>query len=1016
MATDEAVNDRGNSSEQPERIGPTSGQLFLVLGGLFLLLALSVGAIGGAVYYAVSKYQEKQAEIARKGKEIAEQQRLAAAEQAERRAEQTRLELEAQERLRVRMQEEMQRRLEAQVRGEAPPDAQPKPAQPMSPAKVIRPLTAREIESRMGTFAAALHPPNQRYTSESQLGPVISSVASKSYEGLSWRVHILPSLGLSNIYSQFHFDEPWDSEHNRTLLPKIPDIFRDPLAPEGQTCVLAVMSLDGPAQNRTMVGQVTDGLRQTIELVYLKPEASVPWTKPDFEYPLSTLDADKLAAVDGKTFVSFCSGNYAAINTLDQGILTGLLSPDGGEHIFEPDRGSANPSTPELQLVTAEREDRDASQESPASHFATLAKALKALVEDSQRPAEGITESGLSWRVHLLPYLGEQELYSKFRLNEPWNSQHNAALILQIPEVYQAQATRGRSRYRLLTLERMPVDRAGFPLPGTIKDDPATTLAIAMSAPHEATTWTEPDRQETITADSLKGSLGWSETANVPAATWDGAFIDLPSTLHASKTAALLSIDGQEHFDLKEALESPGAKIRFIAKIQPATPIPGKLELPPLPAGSAPTLMAGELFMPDPNLRQLSMAIHQYFDETRDTPATLRTTSGKPSGLSWRVHLLKTIGQKPLYDRFNIDEPWDSEHNKQLLDFMPEVFRAFPDQTNTTCYQILGSKHGLLGEPSMLFRSKDGLEQTMLIARVARSKEVFWTQPDPSPDLPHLSIAEYCDDSGVLPMSLGSGDQIFLSRHVPDEIFRAMVSHDGQELIDARSAARWAAQSLSKHSIGPVQQAQWDSARMKQLILGIQNYHDSFRQLPPGQGSNINPAARLRSQQLSWRVHILPFIGYQSLFAQFRLEEPWDSPHNSQLLSMMPDCFRAADDSVESHSTRILTFTGPGTLWPEPGESLTMQVPDGASNTIAFFQADAESAVPWTRPEDFELDLTSPNWRDQLSPLTRESGRPVAMLDGAIRRLRPEIKLESLRALITPDRSELVKPRDAFSE
>ena len=178
----------------------------------------------------------------------------------------------------------------------------------------------------------------------------------------------------------------------------------------------------------------------------------------------------------------------------------------------------------------------------------------------------------------------------------------------------------------------------------------------------------------------------------------------------------------------------------------------------------------------------------------------------------------------------------------------------------------------------------------------------------------------------------------------------------------------------------------------------------------------MNPAARLRSQQLSWRVHILPFIGYQSLFAQFRLEEPWDSPHNSQLLSMMPDCFRAADDSVESHSTRILTFTGPGTLWPEPGESLTMQVPDGASNTIAFFRADAESAVPWTRPEDFELDLTSPNWRDQLSPLTRESGRPVAMLDGAIRRLRPEIKLESLRALITPDRSELVKPRDAFSE
>jgi Protein of unknown function (DUF1559) len=30
-----------------------------------------------------------------------------------------------------------------------------------------------------------------------------------------------------------------------------------------------------------------------------------------------------------------------------------------------------------------------------------------------------------SWRVVLLPYLGEEELYAKLRLDEPWDSEHN---------------------------------------------------------------------------------------------------------------------------------------------------------------------------------------------------------------------------------------------------------------------------------------------------------------------------------------------------------------------------------------------------------------------------------------------------------------------------------------------------------------------------------------------------------------------------------------------------------------
>jgi hypothetical protein len=42
----------------------------------------------------------------------------------------------------------------------------------------------------------------------------------------------------------------------------------------------------------------------------------------------------------------------------------------------------------------------------------------------------------LSWRVLLLPYLEDQELYRKFRLDESWDSPHNKPLLEKMPGIY----------------------------------------------------------------------------------------------------------------------------------------------------------------------------------------------------------------------------------------------------------------------------------------------------------------------------------------------------------------------------------------------------------------------------------------------------------------------------------------------------------------------------------------------------------------------------------------------------
>jgi type II secretory pathway pseudopilin PulG len=102
---------------------------------------------------------------------------------------------------------------------------------------------------------------------------------------LSWRVKILPYLGEEALYNEFHLDEPWDSEHNKPLLEKMPAVYKDPrfgdrgnrtvyLVPTGEEMVF----FNNVGAN---MKTITDGTSKTILAVEADPEKAVPWTKPD---------------------------------------------------------------------------------------------------------------------------------------------------------------------------------------------------------------------------------------------------------------------------------------------------------------------------------------------------------------------------------------------------------------------------------------------------------------------------------------------------------------------------------------------------------------------------------------------------------------------------------------------------------------------------------------------------------------------------------------------------------------
>lgn len=101
---------------------------------------------------------------------------------------------------------------------------------------------------------------------------------------------------------------------------------------------------------------------------------------------------------------------------------------------------------------------------------------------------------------------------------------------------------------------------------------------------------------------------------------------------------------------------------------------------------------------------------------------------------------------------------------------------------------------------------------------------------------------------------------------------------------------------------------------------------------------------------LSWRVVILPYLNEKSLFNEFKLDEPWDSPHNKKLLARMPAVYAPVGVTPpEPHSTFYQVFVGPHTLFEADAKGISGK---DASDYHTVLVVEAGEAAPWTKPAD----------------------------------------------------------------
>ncbi len=156
----------------------------------------------------------------------------------------------------------------------------------------------------------------------------------------SWRVFLLRELGCNYLYTQYRFDEPWDSPANMVVYRQMPDVYRCPTSQKEDELSNYVVIIGDPDQypqtaftpdRGTPLCDVHDGSR-TIMVVEVRH--GVPWTMP-----MADLVFDKMTMRinDGPASISsshepvanvlYVDGSVHSFTTISPDTLRSLINP-----------------------------------------------------------------------------------------------------------------------------------------------------------------------------------------------------------------------------------------------------------------------------------------------------------------------------------------------------------------------------------------------------------------------------------------------------------------------------------------------------------------------------------------------------------------------------------------------------------------------------------------------------------------------------------------------------------------
>jgi len=190
------------------------------------------------------------------------------------------------------------------------------------------------------------------------------------------------------------------------------------------------------------------------------------------------------------------------------------------------------------------------------------------------------------------------------------------------------------------------------------------------------------------------------------------------------------------------------------------------------------------------NLKQIGLALHNYESAYGVLPsAAIVDKKGKPL-LSWRVAILPFVEQNNLYQKFKLDEPWDSEANLPLSKTVIKVYQLPYEepkkgQEHYTHYRAFvgnGAAFDLI-QGFKLIQFTDGTSNTLFAAEAAEG--VPWSKPDELEFDPQKEMKKHLrfEKNNVCMILFADGSVRAVSSKLKEDILKLLIQRDDGKAI-----------------------------------------------------------------------------------------------------------------------------------------------------------------------------------------------------------------------------------------
>ncbi|MFT5301635.1 MAG: hypothetical protein ACI87E_001548 [Mariniblastus sp.] len=222
---------------------------------------------------------------------------------------------------------------------------------------------------------------------------------------------------------------------------------------------------------------------------------------------------------------------------------------------------------------------------------------------------------------------------------------------------------------------------------------------------------------------------------------------------------------------------------------------------------------------------------------------------------------------------------------------------------------------------------RDGKDITFIVAELTAETSVPWTQPIDlvfDDQFPRYDGDLILANPAILALADGGVFRFYIQPGIDREKFRDAFTIDGGKHLVRGDVFKYSnyypegfafTNTTAPPGTDPVAYAKARGDKMdrfKRVMQALRSYHRENGHFPPAivYGKDGRPWH-------SWRVLILPFLGYEYLYKEYDQSLPWDDPKNQAIVERIPEPYVIDEyPNPTNFNTIVALITGKDTAFP----------------------------------------------------------------------------------------------------